>query len=322
MHGRIAMRRSRSAAWSRTLGALAVPVLALDALGAKVGFVPREAIVPALLLSFALAITASFLAAYALSDIWRNGTLGAGAAAAALVYSLPVLAILAGVAALALIYPRLNDVSTDLNDPPAFENAVIPESDATDDDRGEMQTKAYPDLAPRLYDATIENVYTAARGLVDERGWTVTRDVPPPSLAKETAPQSGAGGNAPAADAALNAKSVMTQSRSEAVGSGQTDDQNAPSPEQNAPDPSSGTAILQAIARTPILGFLDDVVLRIQSGPDGITVDMRSASETGLHDLGQNARRIRRFLADLDLALQPPPDTNHPGASAGSSQSP
>jgi len=31
---------------------------------------------------------------------------------------------------------------------------------------------------------------------------------------------------------------------------------------------------------------------------------MRSASRWGQHDLGQNGRRIRAFMGDLDLALQ------------------
>jgi hypothetical protein len=39
---------------------------------------------------------------------------------------------------------------------------------------------------------------------------------------------------------------------------------------------------------------------------------MRSASQVGRHDLGQNARRIKAFLAELDTAIQlaseaPPP---------------
>ncbi len=31
---------------------------------------------------------------------------------------------------------------------------------------------------------------------------------------------------------------------------------------------------------------------------------MRSASRWGQHDLGQNGRRIRAFMGDLDVALQ------------------
>jgi hypothetical protein len=315
MHGRIAVRRSRAAGWSRSLGALAVPVFALDALGAKVGWVPREAIIPALLLSFVLAIAAWIVAAYALTDIWKSGALGAGSAAAGLLYASPVVAILGVIAALAIIYPRLNDVSTDLEDPPSFTGAAAPSAEAADDERAAMQVDAYPDLQAHLYDASIEAVYAAARGLVDERGWTVVRDIAPPSMAKQTA--SGSNGNEGSADTAgLDQKSVMTQSRGEATGRNSTEDQGdnqAPNGEASTP---SQTSIIEAVARTPILGFRDHIVLRIQSGTDGITVDMRSASEIGSHDLGENARRIRSFLEDLDVALAPPPNPNAPAGGA------
>ena len=47
-----------------------------------------------------------------------------------------------------------------------------------------------------------------------------------------------------------------------------------------------------------------DVALRLEADEDGTLVDMRSASRIGAHDLGDNAKRIRDFFADLDAALQ------------------
>ncbi len=60
---------------------------------------------------------------------------------------------------------------------------------------------------------------------------------------------------------------------------------------------------LQAEARTLLFGFRDDVVVRILPDPFGARLDLRSASRSGVHDLGTNARRLRRFLQDLDAAL-------------------
>jgi uncharacterized protein (DUF1499 family) len=57
---------------------------------------------------------------------------------------------------------------------------------------------------------------------------------------------------------------------------------------------------IEAVARTPILGFRDDVVVRIRSIPDGSRVDVRSSSRYGSFDFGSNADRIRRFLDDVD----------------------
>ena len=50
-------------------------------------------------------------------------------------------------------------------------------------------------------------------------------------------------------------------------------------------------------------GFTDDVVVRIAEGPEGTRVDVRSKSRVGRSDLGQNANRIRAFLAKLKAEL-------------------
>jgi uncharacterized protein (DUF1499 family) len=61
---------------------------------------------------------------------------------------------------------------------------------------------------------------------------------------------------------------------------------------------------IEATAWTLIFGFRQDVVIRITPDGDGALVDMRSASRSGVHDLGTNAARIHSFFEDLDLALQ------------------
>jgi len=56
---------------------------------------------------------------------------------------------------------------------------------------------------------------------------------------------------------------------------------------------------LEAVDRTPLLGFSDDVVVRVRPANGGSRVDIRSSSRVGVSDLGTNARRIRRFLGEL-----------------------
>ena len=66
---------------------------------------------------------------------------------------------------------------------------------------------------------------------------------------------------------------------------------------------------LEATDRTPLMGFQDDIVVRIRagegSGGRGSVVDVRSASRVGLSDVGTNARRIRAFLRALQAQAQP-----------------
>ncbi len=54
------------------------------------------------------------------------------------------------------------------------------------------------------------------------------------------------------------------------------------------------------MARTPIMGFRDDIVVRVRAAEDGARVDMRSASRYGRHDFGANASRLRSLSNDID----------------------
>lgn len=60
---------------------------------------------------------------------------------------------------------------------------------------------------------------------------------------------------------------------------------------------------IEAVARTPVMGFRDDVVVRIRPLPDGARIDIRSASRYGRHDFGANAARVRSLAEDIDAAV-------------------
>ena len=68
-------------------------------------------------------------------------------------------------------------------------------------------------------------------------------------------------------------------------------------------------AVIEVVARTPIMGFRDDVVIRVTGTGGGARVDVRSASRYGLHDFGANAARIRSLLGDIDEAVSSAPES-------------
>jgi len=72
---------------------------------------------------------------------------------------------------------------------------------------------------------------------------------------------------------------------------------------RRTPQEGSGNGYIEAIARTPVMGFRDDVVIRVRSNEDSARIDMRSSSRYGRYDFGTNAARIRSFLNDLDEAV-------------------
>ena len=63
---------------------------------------------------------------------------------------------------------------------------------------------------------------------------------------------------------------------------------------------SAANGRIEATDTTPIMGFKDDIVIRMQEMGNRTRVDMRSVSRVGESDLGVNAKRIRLFLTDLE----------------------
>lgn len=54
--------------------------------------------------------------------------------------------------------------------------------------------------------------------------------------------------------------------------------------------------VIEAVDTTSIMGFKDDVIIRVRSNAQGTLLDLRSSSRVGVSDLGANAKRIRAFV--------------------------
>lgn len=63
--------------------------------------------------------------------------------------------------------------------------------------------------------------------------------------------------------------------------------------------PSDQGGVIEAYDRTLVLGFYDDVVVRVRRQGAGARIDVRSESRFGTHDLGRNAQRVRDILNEI-----------------------
>jgi hypothetical protein len=61
---------------------------------------------------------------------------------------------------------------------------------------------------------------------------------------------------------------------------------------------------IEAVAYSSLMGFRDDVVVRIREDPDGARIDARSSSRYGTFDFGTNAGRVRRLMNDIEEAIR------------------
>jgi len=275
---------SRLAVWARRIAMFSFAATVISVIVVRSGALE---IVPALS-TFAgalmLAVVAILLALCALVVIWFEGVAGAKQAIAALFIGLALIAYPAYLGIKAYRLPAIFDITTDPIDPPRFD--------------------AIARLRPR--DA---NPITYAGLYAAEQQHAAYSDIEP-DLTDSTAQESY--------DAAMK---VITKRKWRIVDA-RPPQGGQPVANARAPQPAIRDGIIEAIARTPIMGFRDDVVVRIRATSDGARIDVRSASRYGRHDFGTNASRVRNLISDIDdvLALPqkpapaPTPAKPQPGA--------
>jgi hypothetical protein len=93
--------------------------------------------------------------------------------------------------------------------------------------------------------------------------------------------------------------------------------------DKREPQPGRRDGRIEAVAYSSIMGFHDDVVVRIRADGEGSRIDVRSSSRYGTFDFGANAARIRRLMNDIEDAIaaqkavklpaQPPAKKGPPG---------
>ena len=69
-------------------------------------------------------------------------------------------------------------------------------------------------------------------------------------------------------------------------------------------DTQQKPGLIEAYDRTFLLGFYDDVAIRVVGNGNNSRIDVRSASRYGQHDLGENAARMRRLLREIVVLLE------------------
>ncbi len=262
---------SRLAAWSLRLALFALAATFVAIIIVRSGALD---VVPALSTlggALLLGVVAILLAFGAGMVIWRQGCGGVQQALLAVLIGGALIAYPAYLGVKAYKLPSIYDITTDPIDPPQFD--------------------AIARLRPRdANPITYEGLYAA------ELQHTAYSDIEPEDTS--ATPQE-------AYEAALK---VITRNRWRIV------DQRPPQQpaatrvaEARQPhDEAASDGIIEAVARSIILGFREDVVVRVRATSDGTRIDVRSASRYGRNDLGSNAARVRDLLAAIDDILSAP----------------
>lgn len=248
MSKRLPIRRSFAAQVSRFAGVICIPVLIIGSLLHRGGYIDTPTLYPVLVVGFVLALIAVLTAVAGLATIWEYGGFGTSDAMRGLIFGSIALAPALLAAAAILLYPQLNDVSTDIDDPPSLRRPLgIQVAGHAQIADYSAQRQSYPDIVPRRFPLGTAELYAAAKQVVEARGWQVLGELQPAM--------------------------------------------------------SDDSAEIRVETHSLLIGFIDDMVIRIRPDRIGSRLDLRSVSRHGMHDLGANARRIRSFLASLDAVL-------------------
>jgi hypothetical protein len=73
--------------------------------------------------------------------------------------------------------------------------------------------------------------------------------------------------------------------------------------DERPPQPPRRIGRIEAVARTPIMGFREDVSIRVTPDGEDSRVDIRSASRYFDADLGSNAARVSKLIEDINNAV-------------------
>src|SRR3954453_15995462 len=74
--------------------------------------------------------------------------------------------------------------------------------------------------------------------------------------------------------------------------------------DERAPQPPRSVGRIEAVARTPIMGFREDVSIRVTPDGEDSRVDVRSSSRYFESDLGSNAARVSKLIDDISTAAE------------------
>jgi hypothetical protein len=259
---------SRLAVWARRIALFSLVATVIAVIIVRSGALEIVPALSTLACALMLAVVAILLALGAFVVIWFEGAAGLRQAISALLIGLVLIAYPAYLGIKATHLPAIYDITTDPIDPPQFD--------------------AIARLRPRdANPITYEGLYAA------DQQHTAYSDIEP-DLTDSTAQE--------AYDAAMK---VITKRKWRVVDA--RPPQGAP-PAANAraPQPAARDGLIEAIARTPVLGFRDDVAVRVRATSDGARIDVRSASRYGRHDFGTNAARVSKLISDIDDVLALP----------------
>ena len=185
---RLRRRTSLSAGWSVWINRFTIPLFILTILFHRIGLLDTISAMVLFAFSWMGAAISLILGVVSILAIWRIGLDGASSALWGIFLAVAMLVVPIYFSWLAVNYPRINDISTYLEEPITFIqlDGIRPQNAApvaTSYRRtADLQRAAYPDIRPLYVGTSTEDTFAAALQVVEGLGWeTVGSEAPPDS---------------------------------------------------------------------------------------------------------------------------------------------
>ncbi len=314
---RIERPRSNAGVWCKRLSFFAIPYFVIVVLAHRTGNIETIPVFWMLGVGVLILVAALALGIRGFLDLWNNGhEAGLNSAQGMFIAVLLILPFLY-FGGKSLLLPPLYDISTDLEDAPAYDTVLELRNDnmngieAPSDQARDLQLRAYPKISARRYPLGEARVFKAVVELIGEKDWTILTtnseqgkapidDEGSGLVAKPTKGSDGL-------PLRLTLPNYRPAKRIQVTPSTETFESEQISPVGRAGDDSDDAQqerYVEAVASSFLFGFESDVVIRLIEEEEGTLVDMRSSSRWGPHDLGANASIIIDFMSELDTTLQ------------------
>ncbi|WP_150524380.1 DUF1499 domain-containing protein [Roseibium sediminis] len=256
--------RSSAASYSRAMGNLAVPVVILAILLQRLGATETSTTALSILAGGLFGVIAIALAVWAYYRLWVKGGTGWASAIWGSLAGLLALAPVIAIIILFRIAPPVQDLATNPENPPEIEGVG--------NDGVHPLEAALAGIIDKL----------ALQPAAAEDRLTLQRQAYPDIVPRRY--------RIPPARLHAAVLEAVKLEGWELTG-------------ETPPDLLDDATRLQVASRSPVLGFVSDIAVRIRPDAVGSLMDVRAVSRGHLPDLTGNAGRIRKLLARIDGVL-------------------
>ncbi len=250
---RFVQQDSVTARWSSRVALISLQLLILTSLLHRFASLHTPSALNLFLIGLLGGALSLILASWGLVRIWNKGFAGASSAIGGIFVAILIFAYPASQIPKFFTLPTINDITTDRNSPPSFEelaSARAPDANSViypgKRFAGEQEL-AYPYIQPMILERSSRQAFELVQEAIQRLKWNIVSSTRPG--------RNGSPGR------------------------------------------------IEATDKTLLLGFVDDIAIRIAGDDSRARIDVRSASRYGQHDFGRNASRIRGLFTEIKTTL-------------------